>query len=90
MDIKAGDVVKSLAGHDSGKHFVVIATLNDKFVLIADGVRRKAEEPKQKNVKHLRKIGHIEFYSDTAADNDGIASKLDKLLQDINSGGANV
>lgn len=90
MDIKVGDVVKSLAGHDYGKYFVVIATLNDKFVLIADGVRRKAEEPKQKNVKHLRKVGSIDLGSDTAVDNDGIASKIGKLLQDIQTGGANV
>ncbi len=90
MDIKVSDVVKSLAGHDKGRYFVVIATLNDKFVLIADGVGRKAEEPKQKNVKHLRKVGCIDLGSEPAVDNDGIASKIAKLLQDIQIGGANV
>ena len=83
MDIKVGDIVESLCGHDKGRYFVVIATLNEKFVLIADGVRRKAEEPKQKNIKHLRKIGEYGDCSGTVIDNDGIASKLDELLQDI-------
>ena len=90
MDIKETEVVKSIAGHEKGRYFVVIATLNDKFVLIADGVGRKAEEPKQKNVKHLRKVGRIDLGSETAADNDGIASAIDKLQKDIQTGGANV
>lgn len=89
MDIQVGDVVKSLAGHDCGKCFVVTATLNEKFVLIADGIKRKVEEPKQKNVKHLRKIGRIDQNATAAADNDGIASAIDKLQKDI-QGGANV
>ena len=90
MDIKVSDVVKSLAENNKDRYFVVIATLNDKFVLIADGVGRKAEEPKQKNVKHLRKVGRIDLGSETAADNDGIASAIDKLQKDIQTGGANV
>lgn len=90
MDIKTGDLVKSLKGHDRGEYFVVIATLNDKFVLIANGATRKVEQPKQKNVKHLRKVGEFGESSNTVTDNDGIASKIDKLLQDIKTGGANV
>lgn len=88
--IKVGDIVKSVQGHDSGEYFVIIATLNDKFVLIANGTTRTVDKPKQKNTKHLRKVGEFGENSDTVIDNDGIASKIDKLLQDIKTGGANV
>lgn len=83
MQLKVGDLVKSLSGHDKGRYFVVTATLNEKFVLIANGTSRKVDNPKQKNQKHLRKMGEIAFDSDTEVDNDGIASKIQKLLQDI-------
>lgn len=78
-----GDIVKSKSGHDKGRYFVVTATLNDRFVLIANGTSRKIDNPKQKNQKHLRKIGNIRFDSNTRVDDDGIASTIQKLLQDI-------
>lgn len=90
MNMKAGDFVKSLKGHDKDEYFVIIATLNEKFVLIANGTTRKVDKPKQKNIKHLRKVGEFGENSNTITDNDGIASKIDKLLQDIKTGGANV
>ena len=51
--MEAGDIVISRAGHDKGKPFVVIATVSDEFVLIADGDKRR-EAPKLKRIKHLR------------------------------------
>lgn len=54
MSVKVGDVVISKRGHDSKKTFIVVATLNENYVLIADGKSRKLASPKQKNVKHLK------------------------------------
>lgn len=50
---KLGRVVISLRGRDSGKLGVVVGQINDKFVLIADGDKRKFDKPKKKNVLHL-------------------------------------
>ncbi len=53
MDIKAGSVVISLAGHDKGRAMVV-AKLENEFVYVADGKERKLNMPKKKNKKHVR------------------------------------
>ncbi|MCH5154845.1 MAG: KOW domain-containing RNA-binding protein [Clostridiales bacterium] len=52
--MEIGDIVISLAGHDTGKPFIVVAKLNDNFVLIADGKSRGVENPKLKRKRHLR------------------------------------
>ncbi len=49
-----GDIVVSLAGHDKGKVFVVVAQVSEQFVLIADGRLRTVESPKLKRTRHLR------------------------------------
>ena len=48
-----GGVVISLQGRDRGKYYVIVEVRGDR-VLVADGVKRKLENPKIKNVKHLR------------------------------------
>lgn len=48
-----GGVVQSLQGRDKGRYYVIVEVLGDK-VAVADGVKRKRENPKIKNVKHLR------------------------------------
>ncbi|MDD4496193.1 MAG: KOW domain-containing RNA-binding protein [Eubacteriales bacterium] len=53
MEISTGDIVKSKAGRDAGKHFMVWEILDDSYVTIVDGVLRKLESPKKKKVKHL-------------------------------------
>ena len=52
--MKIGDIVISLAGHDSGKAFIVVAEAGENFVLIADGKSRGMENPKLKRKRHLR------------------------------------
>ena len=46
-------VVRSKAGRDEGKYFVVIALDGEEFALVADGDRRGVEKPKRKRLKHL-------------------------------------
>ena len=48
-----GRIVRSKAGRDEGKYFIVIALEGDEFALVADGDRRGMEKPKRKRVKHL-------------------------------------
>ncbi|MDR7857649.1 KOW domain-containing RNA-binding protein [Tissierella sp.] len=51
--ISIGQVVKSRAGRDKGRIFLVINIIDEKNVLIVDGDLRKLDNPKQKKLKHL-------------------------------------
>ena len=53
LKVETGRVVRSKAGRDEGKYFVVIALDGDEFALVADGDRRGVEKPKRKRLKHL-------------------------------------
>ena len=66
-NIKVGDVVTSLAGHDVGKLFVVTVEVNEQFVLIADGKLRPLENPKLKKKRHLRVVGEVDKLDSTNA-----------------------
>ncbi len=52
MEISKGLIVKSIAGKDVGKFFVVF-DYDDKEVVISDGKKRPIEHMKKKNKKHI-------------------------------------
>lgn len=52
MEIKTGTIVKSIAGHD-GNRFYVVLHCDDSYCYIADGKSRKMKKPKRKNKLHL-------------------------------------
>lgn len=52
-DIVIGQIVKSKAGRDKGRIFLVTNILDDKFVEIVDGDLRKIDSPKKKKIRHL-------------------------------------
>lgn len=52
-EITIGQVVKSRAGRDKGRVFLVLDIIDDQYVLIVDGDLRKLEKPKKKKIKHL-------------------------------------
>ena len=55
---QAGQVVLSLAGRDAGRLMVVLErSVEEGFVLTADGRRRKLANPKRKRARHLRTVG---------------------------------
>ncbi|TJX14083.1 hypothetical protein E9840_07360 [Tissierella creatinini] len=51
--LTVGQVVKSRAGRDNGKIFLVLKVINDQYVHIVDGDLRKLNNPKKKKVRHL-------------------------------------
>lgn len=53
MEIKAGSVVISSAGHDKGRLMLVVGADGDR-ILVADGKERKLGHSKQKNLKHVQ------------------------------------
>lgn len=52
-DIVIGQVVKSKAGRDKGRIFLVVNILDDIYVEIIDGDLRKIDSPKKKKIRHL-------------------------------------
>ena len=52
MELKKGQVVLSLKGHDKGELFVV-KDISKVKVLLCNGKSRKLEKPKAKNVRHI-------------------------------------
>lgn len=51
--IVPGSVVRSKAGRDEGRYFIVLSIEDGEFARVADGDLRKAEKPKRKRIKHL-------------------------------------
>ena len=53
MEYRIGQVVRSIAGRDNGKAFIVVRT-EPNFIYVADGETRKLEAPKKKKLKHIQ------------------------------------
>ena len=52
MEIAQSNIIRSDAGRDKGKLFVVLA-VEGEFLLLADGKTRKVENPKRKKRRHV-------------------------------------
>ena len=52
MEIAKSDIVRSDAGRDKGKLFVVLA-VEGEYLLLADGKGRKVQSPKRKKRRHV-------------------------------------
>lgn len=52
-DLKIGQIVKSKAGRDKDRVFIISGILDEQYVLVCDGDLRKLSSPKKKKVKHL-------------------------------------
>jgi ribosomal protein L14E/L6E/L27E len=53
MQLTVGRFVRSKAGRDKHRVFLVIDILDSEYVLLVDGDLRKIESPKKKKIKHL-------------------------------------
>lgn len=56
MEVEVGSVVRSKAGRDKGGLFIVIAR-DSEYAYLADGDRRRAENPKKKKLRHIQVSG---------------------------------
>ena len=52
MEIAKSNIVRSDAGRDKGKLFVVLA-VEGEYLLLADGKSRRVEAPKRKKRRHV-------------------------------------
>ena len=57
--IGIGSIVISKAGRDRGRLFLVVAEVDDDFVMVANGALRKLDRPKKKRRKHLKPTGRV-------------------------------
>ena len=53
MSVNVGDVVKSIAGRDKDRLFLV-CNVEDGYVFIANGKERKTTKAKRKKIKHIK------------------------------------
>ena len=53
--LKPGEIVRSRAGRDRGRAFVILELLDEDYVLLVDGRLRTLERPKKKKRRHLLK-----------------------------------
>ena len=74
---KIGMLAKSMAGHDEGKTYVIMAA-DHEYVYLADGKIRLIEKPKKKKKKHVQLV--MKQYDVSEADN--IAIK--RILKEYN------
>lgn len=58
-DLSIGQLVKSKAGRDKDRLFIIIGIIDDQYVTIVDGDLRRVEAPKRKKIRHLSKINRV-------------------------------
>lgn len=51
--VEVGRVVRSKAGRDRKRYFIVLDVLDEQYVLLVDGGLRKLACPKRKKIKHI-------------------------------------
>ena len=54
-----GEIVKSNAGRDKNCYYLVTKIINNRYIEVVDGKKRKTNNPKKKNVKHLEKTNFV-------------------------------
>ena len=75
MEIAKSDIVRSDAGRDRGKIFIVLA-VEGAYLLLADGKGRRVEAPKRKKRRHVLFV---------AADESRLADKIKRSEKITNS-----
>ena len=56
---RIGQVVRIRQGREAGQFAVVIRIIDERFVLLADGEKRKYDRPKKKNLHHIEVMDFI-------------------------------
>lgn len=56
---RIGQLVLITKGRDAAQYAVIIKILDERFVLLADGDKRKFDCPKKKNIHHLEFFDYV-------------------------------
>lgn len=83
QNLEKGQLVKSKAGRDKGRLFIIKEIINDKHVYIMDGKLRKVSNPKKKKIKHLIVYKRIfkEFQEQVKSNNEITNTFVKKLIE---------
>lgn len=57
--LRLGQIVRIMQGREAGQYAIVIKKLDDRFVELADGEKRKYDRPKKKNLNHIKALDYI-------------------------------
>ncbi len=88
MDLKPGQLVRSLAGRDKGKHYLVLSELDQKYVFLVDGQSRPISRPKRKNKAHLQHYDRRAAFKEAFAPDQLSDSQIVRAIKDLLSGSA--
>lgn len=82
--IKIGQVVRSIAGRDQGRYYVVVGKEGDTLLLV-DGYIRRIEFPKKKNPKHVQKTNYraLEIVTKIKAGNELTNREINRALNEM-------
>lgn len=58
-DLGVGQFVKSKAGRDKDRIFIIIEIVDEVYVRIVDGDLRRIENPKLKKIRHLARMNEV-------------------------------
>jgi large subunit ribosomal protein L14e len=58
-NLQIGQIVLITQGRDAGQYAVIIKILDERFVVLADGDKRKYDRPKKKNIHHLEFFDYV-------------------------------
>lgn len=84
-----GRLVCSMQGRDSGRFYLVVGSVSETRLLLADGEVRKVENPKIKNVKHLKFYDMIaeevfaKFTNGKRFNNVDVRKELKSLIEQV-------
>ncbi|MGM8365594.1 KOW domain-containing RNA-binding protein [Virgibacillus sp. W0181] len=54
-----GQIVRILQGRENGQYAIVIKVIDDRYVMLADGEKRKYDRPKKKNRHHIELVDYV-------------------------------
>jgi ribosomal protein L14E/L6E/L27E len=52
--VEVGRLVKSTAGRDKGRYFLITEIIDENYVHLVDGDLRSKDRPKRKKIKHVK------------------------------------
>ncbi len=85
-DLRPGQLVRSRAGRDRGKHYLVIKIINPREVLLADGRSRPLARPKKKNVIHLQRYSRRAEIEELSRNQKLTDSQVIKFIDELAPG----
>jgi large subunit ribosomal protein L14e len=56
---RIGQIVRVVQGREFGQFAVIIEIVDERFVLLADGEKRKFDKPKMKNLQHVELLCYV-------------------------------